>query len=65
MWALKDSYVVERGQRFPWQADPVLEALVGKSVEVRGTLVPAGKGLFGRTYPLPALIVEEIREIVY
>ena len=65
MWALKDSYVVERGQRFPWQADPVLEALVGKYVEVKGTLVPVGKEVFGRTYPLPTLIVEEIGEIVY
>jgi hypothetical protein len=62
---LEGFYVVERGQRFPWQADPVLEALVGKSVEVKGTLVPAGKGVFDRTYPLPTLIVEEIREIVY
>jgi len=62
---LEGFYVVERGQRFPWQADPVLEALVGKYVEVKGTLVPAGKEVFGRTYPLPTLIVEEIREIVY
>ena len=62
---LEGFYVVERGQRFPWQPDPVLEALVGKHVEVKGTLVPAGKEVFGRTYPLPALIMEEIREIVY
>jgi hypothetical protein len=62
---LEGFYVVERGQRFPWQADPVLEALVGKYVEVRGTVVPVGKEVFGRTYPLPALIVEEIGEIVY
>jgi hypothetical protein len=62
---LEGFYVVERVRRSPWEPDPVLEALVGKPVEVEGTLVPAGKEVFGRTYPLPALIVKEIREIVY
>jgi len=60
---LEGFYVVVRGPRLLWEADPVLEALVGKYVEMRGTLVPVGKEVFGHTYPLPALIVEEIREI--
>lgn len=60
---LEGFYVVVRGHRLLWELDPVLEALVGKYVEVRGKLVPAGKEAFGRTYSLPALIVEEIREI--
>ncbi len=60
---LEGFYVVVRGPRLLWEPDPVLEALVGKYVEMRGTLVPAGEEVFGRTYPLPALIAEEIREI--
>lgn len=60
---LEGFYVVVTRPRLLWEPDPLLEALVGKYVEMRGTLVPTGKEVFGRTYLLPALIVEEVREI--
>ena len=60
---LQGFYVLVTGPRLLWEPDPVLEALVGKYAEMRGTLVPVGEEVFGRTYPLLALIVEEVREI--
>jgi len=65
---LAGSYVLVGKPRWPWVDDPLLEPLVGKSVRVQGRLVPAGEeapiaGDRWATYPLPALIVEEISEI--
>lgn len=65
---LEGFYILVGGPRWPWVDDPLLEPLVGKNVRVRGRLVPAGEevqidGDRWATYPLPALIVEEIVEI--
>ena len=60
---LEGFYVVVRGPRLLWEHDPRLEVLVGKNVRVRGALVPAGEEVFGRTYPLPSLVVQKIWEI--
>jgi len=60
---LEGFYVLVTGPRLLWEPDPRLEVLVGKNVRVRGTVVPAGEEVFGRTYPLPSLVVQEIWEI--
>lgn len=61
-------YVLVGEPRWPWLDDPVLQPLVGKNVQVRGRLIPAGEDVplsEGRsaTYPLPAIVVEEIGEV--
>jgi len=60
---LEGFYVLVTGPRLLWEPDPRLEVLVGKNVRVQGTVVPAGEEVFGRTYPLPSLVVQEIWEI--
>ncbi len=61
-------YVLVGGPRWPWVDDPLLEPFVGRNVRVRGRLVPAGEEVpisedRSATYPLPALVVEEIDEV--
>lgn len=63
---LEGFYILVGAPRWPWVEDPLLQPLVGKSVEVRGKLVPAGEEVRTAedrwaTYPLPTLLVEEIR----
>lgn len=61
-------YVLVGGPRWPWLEDPLLEPHAGKNVQVRGRLIPAGEDVpisedRTATYPLPALVVEEIHEV--
>lgn len=60
-------YILVHGPRLPWLEDPLLEMLLHTTVQVRGRLVPAGEEIrihagFPVTYPLPALVVDEITE---
>lgn len=64
--SLEGFYILVGSPRWPWVEDPLLGPLVGKSVEVRGTPVPAGEkvriaGDRRVTYPLPAPLVEGVR----
>lgn len=61
-------YVLVGAPRWPWLEDPLLEPHGGKNVQVRGRLIPAGEEVpisedRSATYPLPALVVGEIREV--
>ncbi len=63
---LEGFYILVGKPRWPWVEDPLLGPLVGKNVEVRGRLVPAGEEVRIAedrwvTYPLPSLLVEEVR----
>lgn len=65
---LEGFYILVGEQRWPWLDDPLLEPLVGENVRVRGRLIPAGEDVplgedRSATYPLPALIVQEVHEI--
>ncbi|GAB4305507.1 MAG: hypothetical protein Kow0097_03970 [Candidatus Bipolaricaulota bacterium] len=65
---LEGFYVLVGEPRWPWLDDPLLQPLVGKDVRVRGRLIPAGEDVplsedRSVTYPLPAIVVDEIGEI--
>lgn len=65
---LKGFYVLIYKERYPWEPDPALEALMHKSVLVKGELVKPeveiemGQG-YTVKYPIPTILVREIEEI--